>query len=559
MAIRAPSLPQNDDHPEFRRNHLNHKRSQYQYIYEYFSNIANVDGVPKQEEADLRYNIAMLKNLAFGFITSFVPLVKRYVWFKLLKRPFKEDMDYFFFANSPVPDENFLSTYKTDESFALQRVMGMNPVVLQGVTPENPLPENLHYSELKRRFPEVISDMSLQEAKEKERLFFVDYAMLQSMEDNPGVVDGVQQYVTAPIAVFYLKDDGLLTPVAIQLRQTLALEKNPVFIPTDGEHWEVAKTFVQAADGDLHEYYTHATRVHYLIEALVLGTRRNLAFNHPINVLLTPHFQYTIQLNHNHTFLKDAKGVPGAFGALMGGDYDSSMRCMATGLSSFNFHDMSLPNDLKNRAVDNPDLFYPYRDDGQKSWDAIQKFALAYCEHYYENDEAVINDHELQAWGAEIHSQKEGGRIHGFPQSFDTVKKVAKTVGHIIFIATAHHAAIHYSQYQYAGFVPNMPFSSYVPAPTSLDIPIKEENRIKMLPPYQPAWTQTFTFYLTNVKVNRMGQYDMEDFEKAIHPTIKVFQDDLAKIAAEIDKENETRPYPYHYMNPKTVTNSVTV
>lgn len=89
-----------------------------------------------------------------------------------------------------------------------------------------------------------------------------------------------------------------------------------------------------------------------------MASRRQLYKSHPLYILLNPHLQHTLNVNHQHTFLKDRKGRPGRYGELFAGDYDSMTQCMANGMTSFNFKESAFPDDIAKREVDNPDLFF---------------------------------------------------------------------------------------------------------------------------------------------------------------------------------------------------------
>jgi hypothetical protein len=80
------------------------------------------------------------------------------------------------------------------------------------------------------------------------------------------------------------------------------------------------------------------------MEAIIMASRRQLYKSHPLYILLNPHLQYTLNVNHQHTFLKDRKGRPGRYGELFAGDYDSMTQCMANGMTSFNFKESLAKN-----------------------------------------------------------------------------------------------------------------------------------------------------------------------------------------------------------------------
>ncbi len=72
------------------------------------------------------------------------------------------------------------------------------------------------------------------------------------------------------------------------------------------------------------------------------------------------------------------------------------------------------------------------------------------------------------------------------------------------------------------------------------------------------ALYQTFIFYFTNFKVNRI-EYDLDMFDGRPNDIIKKHKADLEKISAEIAKRNEMRTFPYILMDPKEIPNGVTI
>jgi arachidonate 15-lipoxygenase len=208
--------------------------------------------------------------------------------------------------------------------------------------------------------------------------------------------------------------------------------------------------------------------------------------------------------------------------------------------------------------VDSPALFYPYRDDGLLLWDAIQDFARQYIDVYYPTDNDVTQDSEINAWAHDI-SAKDRGRIPGFPGNFQSKKGLAETLGHIIFHCTAHHSCIHFNQYSYPGFVPNMPYAAYVPPPTGDEKEVDAATLMRIQPAFRAAYTQTWTYFLTNFRVNRIGQYPMQRFDSAAQNVIRRFCTRLTEIESQIGKRNSERPVSYQRMRPSLIPNSVSV
>jgi arachidonate 15-lipoxygenase len=540
----------NDDNQLKRQDYLNKMRCVYAYQYSYNDTFATIIKLPESEKADCTYQYGALKHLA-GLIPSLPRIISTQFkqWFKT---PISNYKDYLFFGRSSFSDTRFLDNFYSDEYIGLQRVIGINHVLLQGISNTHPLPSNLALERIKHFFSQIVSGESFESALENRRLFYVDYAMLQGLVEHQGEYAGRKQYVTAPIALFYRQNNGALQPIAIQLNQ-IPSEHNPVFMPLDNKTWTAAKLYLQIADVNYQELVTHATRIHYLVESFVIATHRELYKTHPVFLLLKPHLRYTLSVNVHHLFLKNKKGVPGDFGAQLAGNYDAMIALMAEAFKTYHFSEHALPIDLAKREVDIPELFYPYAEEGRQVWDLIQAFVRSYLDLYYFDDKMVQKDEEIQAW-ARLMVSNEGMRIKGFPSQFETIDELAQTIGQIIFITTAHHSTVHYPQYLFSGFTPSMPFAAYAPAPTNL-----EENidLLKVLPLRQPAMKQAFTFYVTNFKLESLGQDN--NFEEKVQPVIRQYQQKLAALTNQLNEASISRLYPYVYLNPQYIPNSVMV
>lgn len=552
-------LPQHEENTrktENRKKYLRRMQAEYEYMYEYANTIAIARKLPWREIPGLGYWIRGGMNLLL-LIPSLPSLLMTFLR-HLFGRPLTSYRDYVFFPLSPQPNPELVDNFQHDLIFGLQRVIGVNPVVLRAVTQQQPLPEKLAEHEIRRIFSEQIDEIDYTAAIQQKRVYILDYAVLDVLQQNPGHIDGNRkQHITTPIVVLLQQPDGMLRPIAIQLYQEPAAD-NPIYTKKDGNLWLAAKTFAQIADGNHHILYTHATRIHYVMEAIIMASRRQLYKSHPVNVLLNPHLQHTLNVNHQHTFLKNRKGSPGRFGELFAGDYDATTQCMANGMTSFDFKASAFPSDIASREVDNPDLFYPYRDDGILLWEAIQDFSKEYVDLYYKSDADLSEDSEIQAWANDISAQ-DSGRIPGFPSTFKSKQELAETIGHIIFLCTAFHSCIHFNQYKYPGFVPNMPYSAYVTAPNGKNSQMDEAELLKIQPAFRAAYSQTWTYFLTNFRVNRIGEYKLRRFDPEARDVIKRFKNRLTEIEAQIDRRNNDRLFTYDRMNPRTIPNGVTV
>lgn len=125
--------------------------------------------------------------------------------------------------------------------------------------------------------------------------------------------------------------------------------------------------------------------------------------------------------------------------------------------------DSSCPNGLRLLLED-----YPYAVDGLEIWSAIQTWVTEYCSFYYESDEEVKEDNEIQSWWAEIRNEGHGDlRDEPWWSEMKTRAELIEACTIIIWLASAFHAAVNFGQYPYAGYLPNRPTVSrrFMPEP----------------------------------------------------------------------------------------------
>ncbi len=364
--------------------------------------------------------------------------------------------------------------------------------------------------------------------------------------------------------------DLSLKPLAIKLYATKSTSaKNPVYTPANGQHWKMAKMFVQNADLIVQSVWTHSVRVHYLAGSLVLATYRNFSTNHPLFVLLRPHWQDTLAVNTLVRFYRPTEkgGRIPPFGMILPCQQDTLADFFGTGMKTYSFKEMSFPNDIKNQHLEDPKLFFPYRDDGKLTWEAIHEFVREYINLYYKQDCDVVEDFELQAWGDEIGGSLAEHKmgILDFPRQFHTIEEVVETVTNVIFLTTAQHNCVHYSLYQYVAFAPNMPFCLMAPPHTDLQTPIFEQDLSQLMPPLKNVLVQSLGFYLNFIQCNKLGDYKLSQFDSEAREVIKNYQQKLTVISEKIKARNQQRTsdgketiFRYDWMDPQHIANSIT-
>ena len=399
--------------------------------------------------------------------------------------------------------------YHRDDVFAEMRVAGSNPVMLRRVSaPDDrfPVTEAIYRS--------VLPDDSLAAAAAEGRLYLADFSILEGIENGRFPV--IPKYIYAPLALFAVnKASGKLVPVAIQCKQRPGPD-NPIFTPDDGYNWLIAKTIVGIADGNVHEAVTHLARTHLFIEPFVVSTVRQLSSNHPLFLLLVPHYEGTTAINRAawRYLISDT----GPVDKLLGGTIEATRGLAAGGLRSYLFREAMLPTALKARGRGRPPgaAALPLSRRRPLLWHAIRRWVSDYVALYYPSDADVAQDPELAAWAAEIVSN-DGGRLQGLGRDgkLDTREELVDAVTLIIYTCSVQHAAVNFPQYDLMSYAPAMPLASYRPAPTTKKGGTPADY-LAMLPPLDIAELQMELAYLLgSVYYNTLGEYRRGHFEDA--------------------------------------------
>jgi arachidonate 15-lipoxygenase len=306
------------------------------------------------------------------------------------------------------------------------------------------------------------------------------------------------------------------------------------------------------------------------MEPIAIGTARQLSTDHPLSILLRPHFNF--MLTNNKLGQEKLINNGGTVDKLLAGTIEESLKVVKVACKGWDINKFAFPKEIKNRNMDKIP-HYPYRDDGMLVWKAIHTFVTDYLNYFYPTITDITNDPELQAWASELSDQTNaGGKVNGMPSQINDVEKLIDIVTTVIFTCGPLHSAVNYPQYEYMAFAANMPLAAYQ---DSIDVkePITNEKILALLPPYQKTAEQLqVLFFLTAYRYDRLGHYDKafkelynEKVEDtfAQHPRIieilKEFQQELIIVEQKIDANNLYRVVPYPYLKPSLILNSISI
>ncbi|XP_039605574.1 polyunsaturated fatty acid lipoxygenase ALOX15B-like [Polypterus senegalus] len=444
--------------------------------------------------------------------------------------------------------------WQEDAFFGYQFLNGCNPYM---VSQSRTLPRKFPVTEemVKTLLP---AGTSLKLELEKGNIFLADYEVLQGVPAN--IVNGRQQFLTTPLCLLHKTEEGQLLPIAIQLNQTPG-PQNPIFLPSDSEpDWLLAKIWVRNSDFFCHQILSHYLKTHMLGEIYCIATLRQLPEVHPLHKLIICHVWTTLQINIQARNSLLAKG--GVFDKSIGCGLEGVGVLLQRGMSQLHYNDLCLPDDLRQRGLDQLASCY-FAEDGLKVWGAIHRFVEKLLQFFYPSDLAVQNDIELQSWIKEIFTEGFlGQESKGFPQSFKTTAEVVKFVTMVIFTCSAQHAAVNFSQLDYNIWMPNCPATMGKPPP-KVKGALQLEDILSYLPDVNATCSVLITLSLLSSPSKDfipLGGYHEGIFsEETAQKLILEFQAELAHIVSEIKQRTTKLELPYDYLRPDLIENSVSI
>ncbi len=552
-----PSLPQKDSSAtqQERQMQLQQTREEYQLELR-LPNSLRVETLPEQEEYSEGYNenrVALLGKVA-----------ENQEAFLQNPQPFESLDDYkALFPVLPLPD--IAQDFRNDDVFARQRLSGANPMELRNVlTLDYNLRDKLAITD--EIFQAVLSatrgrkrtNKTLDSAIQEGGLFVTDYEILESVQPQEN------KFLTAPITLYFAdkrRGGFQLIPIVIQLGQVPG--ESLLCTPLDGVDWTLAKLIAQNADFYVHELYRHLGQTHLVMEPIALATLRELAARHPVNVLLKPHFEFTMAVNNRADEVLINPG--GLIDIIFPGTLESSLKLSERGVSDFfnNFSSFALPNNLRKRGVDNSSTlrYFPYRDDGLLLWNTLEDYVSRYIGIYYKSNHDVRQDFELQNWLQTLQKPvNEGGfGVSSLPAKLTNRDQLIDILTQIIFTGGPQHSAIALIQYKYMAFIPNMPGAFYQPIPTAKGKFANENSLTTFLPSVNPSVAQVATISNVSTKLDPkaftdFGKNSFED-PRAIR-VLKGLQHRLEIVERRIELRNKRRGECYPVFLPSRMPNS---
>ncbi|KAI7805982.1 arachidonate 5-lipoxygenase [Triplophysa rosa] len=307
------------------------------------------------------------------------------------------DFERIFMRIKNTISEYVMEHWKEDFMFGYQFLNGCNPVVITKCTeiPDKfPVTHNLLEDSLER-------GLTLEEELKAGNIFIADYEVVNGVTAN-STDPCTLQYLAAPICLLYKNSQNKIMPIAIQLGQTPGHD-NPIFLPSDDQYdWLLAKIWVRSSDFHVHQTVTHLLRTHLISEVFGIAMYRQLPAVHPVFKLLLPHIRFTIAINTKarEQLICECGLFDKANGTGGGGHVELVQKSMKT----FTYKSLCFPEAIKARGMDNQEELptYFYRDDGCRVWEAVTNFVTVVVNIYYDSDDTLQKDEEIQAFVKDV-------------------------------------------------------------------------------------------------------------------------------------------------------------
>ncbi|XP_005399635.1 PREDICTED: arachidonate 12-lipoxygenase, 12S-type [Chinchilla lanigera] len=463
-----------------------------------------------------------------------------------------EDFDQIFWGQKSALAEKVHQCWQDDELFGYQFLNGANPMLLRRTTS---LPTRLV-------LPSGTEELRAQLEKELQNgsLFEADFILLDGIPAN--VIRGEKQYLAAPLVMLKMEPSGKLLPMVIQIQPPNSSSPTPtLFLPSDPPlAWLLAKSWVRNADFQLHQLQYHLLNTHLVAEVIAVATMRCLPGLHPIYKLLVPHIRYTMEINTRaRTQLISERGI---FDQAVNSGGGGHVQLLRQAMAQLTYCSLCPPDDLAERGL----LGIPgalYAHDALQLWKIIARYVEGIVHLFYQRDDVVRGDPELQAWCQEI---TEVGlckaQDRGFPISFQSQDELCHFLTMCIFTCTAQHGAINQGQLDWYAWVPNAPCTMRMPPPTTKE-DVTMATVMGSLPDIQQSCLQmTITWHLGRRQPDMvpLGHHKENYFSSPkAKAVLRQFQTDLRNLENEITARNEQLDLPYEYLKPSHIENSVTI
>ena len=436
------------------------------------------------------------------------------------------------FVSPPITSINF-----NDESFGEDRLTIKGTRLRLFNKTENPhLSFGISSEQIK-----LICNADLKTLINSNKLYIEDLSFTSKYND-PEVPHKI-----APSSIGYFCINKLKKFVVIAIH---LIDSNLIYTPYDNKNdWTFARMALNAASMNVQQW-DHFIQTHLMLEPIRVEMMRTMSTKHPIYVLLEHHFT---QLFANS---------PVAFSLLLskGSPYDTIFGWGATGTLRFlrdETSKISFKKGFKKRMTDdglNKIPNYKYRDDGMKLIKALEKFLKSYLQEYYNEDNDILNDCEIQNWAKQSNLV-----LLDFPTEFKNMNDLIDTLSNIIFRVSVQHHVLNSDVAWHALAFPYSLPSLYNPVPASKGLTMENLKNFVLPKPLLPLTLATAAAFVRpfTVDISILGSYRNVDLGMKSTKAIDQYIKDLQNIEKMIDEREHNNPRPFTFMKPSNLPHYV--
>jgi hypothetical protein len=369
----------------------------------------------------------------------------------------------------------------SDQEFARQRLGGANPNVIKLASAGSYNIANWIGKASNAGSLSALKN-TLIAAQTAGALFVCDYTgVLGNAVKKQFVVNG--RYLAAPICFFSVNPStNTLTPLAIQIVGTDPTSY--IFTPGDpndpnGDAWLLAKLWAASADqqwwfSGSHLFNAHSIDMIFGIAALNQIQIGVLPPTHPLVILTKPFLSQVFNIN-NLVISAPASQEKGIYqkdsfcDAVLPTGRIGLYQIISDLFQNYNFDANAFPAQMSSRGLQSGAIAkvpFPYRDDGQIWWSAIQTFVTAIVGATYPNDAAVAADKALNGWMNAVQTAFNHDGTIRFTWT-PTVAYLTSAFTNLLFVCSVQHTAVNDTMFPGWAFTPNGPFAMQTAPPAN--------------------------------------------------------------------------------------------
>lgn len=324
---------------------------------------------------------------------------------------------------------------------------------------------------------------------------------------------------------------------------TTHIEYQGRVVTPQSEDWQQVQKIALCSLSTHMTMIRHLANTHLLVSGTFAGVTTNtLDADHPMRRLLHPHYHLTLSTNNYkvpNLMMSDSSAFPNIFSY----ERKDIYKIMNDHAGTFDIAAMDPQADAERRGmsgalgVDGEPIDYPYLDNTSEMKNVIEGYARSYIETYYESDEALAADPQMQAWFAGLEKYVPNG-VSSYAGGL-TREGVTKLCTVLIHTAAVEHENVGNITWNYTTLPQYIP--SVVPADGSRPTVDVYQRYIN---------TSVLTFVPLNRLVDDHANLALDSKGRAC---MEKFKDDLGAL----QKKMDAKPFSHAALYPEAMECSV--